>query len=193
MDQGEGPEAVESIVVTEPLKRWIMLSAIGLSYRDGHFRHLSDRYKEKWQLYEKLAEAAREDLMRMGIGRTVNPIHRPVAGALESVPGSLTDGSYVIATSAVGADGAESEPSEIASFYVNSPSGIRVEPPTMRDSTLRWNLYAGRTPDQLQKQNEPLLHSNESFVMAELQSLGRPGNGQQPTVFTKEVRSIRRG
>ncbi|MBS1829793.1 MAG: hypothetical protein JST93_31125 [Acidobacteria bacterium] len=193
MDQGEGPDAAESIVVTEPLKRWITLSAIGLSYRDGHFRHLSDRYKEKWQLYETLAEVAREDLMRMGVGRVSRAIRRPTMGATGSIPGSLAEGSYVLAASAVGVDGAESESSEIASVYVNSPSGIRLDPPALADSTLRWNLYAGRTADQLQKQNSIPLPSYEYFALTELQNLGRPGCGQQPTAFTKEVRCIRRG
>lgn len=193
MDQGEGPEAAESIVVTEPLRRWIMLSAIGLSYRDGHFRHLSDRYKEKWQLYENLAAAAKEDLMRMGVGRAANAIRRPAIGAMGTVPGSLSEGSYVLAASAVGADNAESEASEIASFYVTGPSGIRVDPPALPDAMLRWNLYAGRTADQLQKQNVMPLPGNDPFLLTELQSLGRPGLGQRPTVFTKEVRCIRRG
>ncbi|MFN7933416.1 MAG: hypothetical protein U0R19_08825 [Bryobacteraceae bacterium] len=193
MDQGEGPEATESIVVTEPLKRWILLSAIGLSYRDGHFRHLSDRYKEKWQLYENLAAAAKEDLMRMGIGRAANAVRRPTIGAMGTVPGSLAEGSYVLAASAVGADSAESESSEIASFYVNGPSGIRVGPPALPDVTLRWNLYAGRTADQLQKQNGIPLPGDQHFTLTELQSLGGLGAGQRPTVFTKEVRYIRRG
>jgi hypothetical protein len=192
-DRGEQPTAIESVVVTEPLERWITLSAISLAFRDGHFRHLSDRYKEKWLLYDKLAENAREDLMRMGIGRTRAPIRRPTIGVTTAVSGSLAEGSYAVAISAVNEAGEESEASEVATLYLSDGGGIRFESPVLMDAALRWNVYAGRTVEDLHRQNETPLASTSAMVLQSLQNYGRPSKGQQPTIYTNDVRSIRRG
>lgn len=192
-DRGERPATIESVVVTEPLERWITLSAISLAFRDGHFRHLSDRYKEKWLLYDKLAESARDDLMRMGIGRTGAPIRRPTIGVTSVVTGSLAEGSYALAISAVNEAGEESEPSEVATLYLSAGGGIRFDAPVLMDATLRWNVYAGRTVEDLYRQNDTPLASTAAMVLQALENYGRPGKGQQPTTYTSEVRSIRRG
>ncbi|MBL8179947.1 MAG: hypothetical protein JNK48_35030 [Bryobacterales bacterium] len=192
-DYGENPKAVESVVVTEPLRRWITLTAIGLAFRDGHFRHLSDRYKEKWILYERLAEGAREDLMRMGVGRVAVPIRRPTCGTVAVTPGGLSEGSYAVAVSAVGAQGDESEPSDVATVYLNAEGGIRIEAPALQDSSFRWNAYAGRSPEELQRQNSEPIAAGAALSLTSLLGLGRPGAGQEVASYTRETRVIRRG
>lgn len=192
VDHGESPTTVESVVVTEPLGRWITLTAISLAFRDGHFRHLSDRYKEKWLLYERLAEGAREDLMRMGVGYAAQPLRRPSIAAIDVVQGSLPEGSYLVAVSTVDASGTESEVSQAASLYLDTAGNIQISAPLL-DPALRWNAYAGRTADELQRQNQAPLTSGEPFTLQVLASYGRPGGGQIPTTYKRETRVIRRG
>jgi len=193
VDHGESPTTVEAVVVTEPLGRWITLTAISLAFRDGHFRHLSDRYKEKWMLYERLAEGAREDLMRMGVGYAAQPLRRPSISAIEVVDGSLPEGSYVVAVSTVDANGVESEVSQAMSLYLETTGNIELSAPLLLDPALRWNAYAGRTADELQRQNHAPLAVGESFTLQALASYGRPGGGQIPTIYKREIRVIRRG
>lgn len=193
VESGESADTLESVVVTEPMHRWIALKTVSLCFRDGHFRHLSDRYKEKWTLYERLSHEAYDDLMRLGLGRTANPMPRPSVGAISKGSGSLEDGSYLIAFSALNAWDEESEVSECASIYLSMAEGIHAEMPILPPQAVAWNVYVGRTQESLQKQNSTPLAIGTSIEVQVLENYGSPSTGQAPALYTKALKRILRG
>ncbi len=193
MDCGENADVLGTVVVTEPLKRWILSKALAFCFRDGHFRHLSDRYKEKCTAYERLCDSARDDLMRMGVGRTLAPLRRPSTRGVSTVSGSLPEGSYAIALSAVAATGEESEVGEATTIHLDHEAGLRVEAPLLNEPAVSWNTYVGRSAEALRKQNESPLPAGGFIALDSLSDYGLPGTGQQPSIYTREVRKILRG
>src|SRR5205807_7882198 len=52
------PLTLANIVVTPPLRLWILFHTLELVYRDAYFSQLNDRYQAKWTEYKTLSDAA---------------------------------------------------------------------------------------------------------------------------------------
>ncbi len=47
---------VRDVVVTEPMRRWHAVRTLAGLYRDAYGSSVNDRYRRKWEEYEKLAK-----------------------------------------------------------------------------------------------------------------------------------------
>lgn len=79
---------LSDVAVTDPLRQWHAHKTLALVYRDAYFNQLNDRYKGKWQEYEKLADTSAANYFQIGAGLVANPIPKAGAPMVASVSGS---------------------------------------------------------------------------------------------------------
>ncbi len=71
------PPSIGQVVVTPDLARWEKMQALAMVYRDASYTQLIDRYKNKWDMFVKLTQAARDQFIANGIGLVSSPL--PIA------------------------------------------------------------------------------------------------------------------
>ncbi len=84
----EVPEGLERVVVTRPLQLWHTFRTLALAYRDAYSSHLNDRYKGKWNEYERLAKWGRLSLFETGLGMVGEPVEKAAAPTVSAVASS---------------------------------------------------------------------------------------------------------
>src|ERR1700684_1575256 len=62
------PPSIGQVVATPDLARWEKMQALAMVYRDASYTQLIDRYKNKWDMFVKLTQAARDQFIANGIG-----------------------------------------------------------------------------------------------------------------------------
>ena len=182
------------IVVTPPLKLWNTYLSLEMVYRDAYSDQLNDRYGAKRDQFQQLAGAAREKLVQIGLGITVNPVRRAATPQLIAAPGSLPDGTYYATMSwvnRVGEDGASAVPDAITTLS----SSFAVQPVMPPGNAAGWNVYVGAAPESMVLQNGAPIAMGQTWDQpANLVTTGRaPGNGQRPDYLKPIPRAIRRG
>ena len=87
---------IEQIVITPPLKRWEIMHALALVYRDAYFSQLVDRYQAKWHEYAKLARHASESFTAgEPAWRLVSdPVVQAAPPILSATPAPQTGGTF---------------------------------------------------------------------------------------------------
>ena len=80
--QSTGAEAslprfdLSQVVVTPPLRLWLIFQALALTFRDAQTRKANDKYLPKWREYKELAKWAADLLFQTGVGLAATPIPR---------------------------------------------------------------------------------------------------------------------
>ncbi len=187
--------AESQVVLTEPLRRWLVLHSIAGVYREARFGQVSDRYGAKWKEYSQLAYQARHDLMSNGIGVVWTPIHRPGRPVTATIAGNLAAGTYFMRISWTGPDGVESEASEPVAHTLASTGGIRVMAAAAPTPAVGWRLYAGQLEAELTVQGDQSQLVDEPLdLTGELSTAGHaPSAGQLPDVLVRVFNSLLRG
>src|SRR6202011_672239 len=90
---------LSNIVVTPPLRLWLLFHTLELVYRDAYFSQLNDRYQAKWNEYKDLSTSAAALLFQIGVGTVADPILQAVHPKLSLVAGSLAPAKYFIEVS----------------------------------------------------------------------------------------------
>src|SRR5579872_2189603 len=80
---------LNNIVVTPPMRSWLIYHTLELVYRDAYFSQLNDRYQAKWSQYTTLSASASALLFQIGIGTTANPVPQAQNPSLTLTAGSL--------------------------------------------------------------------------------------------------------
>jgi hypothetical protein len=189
-------KTLDEVVVTEPLARWVTMLALSLAYREAHFSNLSERYKGKWNEYRLQATAARDELYLSGVGCVSRPLERPGAPTIVMVAGSAPPNTYYLATSWLDSLGNESEASEVSVAVLPGPEGsVQVTPQAPVQLAVAWNIYAGLSDSQAQRQNSVPLDLTDSWVVPQGGLLSGPGptSGQLPDYYVRGKNYLWRG
>jgi hypothetical protein len=186
--------ALEDVVVTEPLHRWVVMMTLQLTYRDAHYRQLAERYKGKWTEYSEQARQARRDCYEYGVGRVRRPLGRPSAPKLlVSSGGGTAAGTYYFRVSRVGTGGVESEASEAAAVRLDTAANLEVQFSDENQAGEGWHVYGGGFEDQLSRQSTaPLAFASKWAVLA-MQSGKKPSDGQAPDLYIRQRNLLWRG
>jgi hypothetical protein len=196
LEPGESvtPAMLERIVVTDPLQRWHVLHTLELFFRDVHHNQINDRYKAKWQAYEKESRAAQRLLFEVGVGLVAQPLARPLPPAVTHVEG-LVSPPVLIRTSWQ-RNMIESAPSDAVLFDPGDASfGPQVNVGAVAAGATGWNVYLGLPDETLMRQNsEPLPLDAVWTIPAEGLAAGAPvSTGQSPDRWIRQRRTFLRG
>ncbi len=85
---GSGSE-LTNMAVTETLRHWHAVHSLAVIYRDAYFRHLNDRFREKWAQYSLLAKEAKHRCLTAGVGIVAAPLGAAGPAGLGSGAGRL--------------------------------------------------------------------------------------------------------
>ena len=196
---GEGsgrPERrLEQVVVTPALKRWHICHTLEAVYADAYNSQLNDRYAGKRDQFHLLAVEARMRLGEIGIGVVFDPL--PQAGRPAAAAGSgasLAAGTYFVTaarTNRAGEEGASASPADITL----AGGTFRVTPTNPPANATGWNVYVGRTPDQMFLQNQSPLATVTVWLQpgAPAASGQSAGSGQAPNCLQPVPNVIQRG
>ena len=186
---------LESVVSTTALRLWHTFHALALVYRDAHYGQLNDRYKGKWEEYERLAEWAAEKVMQCGVGMVWNPVPQAQAPQLAPVTGPLPEGTYYVSVAWINGEGEEGAASFPAAISLNAGQTVRAMPPAAPAGAVGWNVFAGSAPDGMCIQNEAPIALNMAWTLVtDLRAGGRkPGSGQAPSYLRALPRLLQRG
>jgi hypothetical protein len=185
-----------NIVVTPPLRLWLLFHTLELVYRDAYFSQLNDRYQAKWNEYKDLSISAAALLFQIGVGTVADPIPQAVHPRLSLVPGTLAAAKYFIEVSWKNVTGQEGSPSETTALDVPAGNTLQVQALSPPPNAVSWNVYAGVTPDALSLQNTVPLDPSASWTAPNsgLSTTGQPpGTGQPPSYLRPQPRILLRG
>jgi hypothetical protein len=187
---------LSNIVVTPPMRLWLLFHTLELVYRDAYFSQLNDRYLAKWNEYKDLSISAAALLFQIGVGTVADPILQAVHPALSVVAGTLAPAKYFVEVSWKNVTGQEGSPSETTALDVPAASTLQVQALNPPSNAVSWNVYAGVTPDALFLQNTVPLIPGASWAApgSGLFSAGtQPGTGQPPTFLSPAPKILLRG
>lgn len=186
---------IEQVVNTDALRRWHILRSIALTYLDAYHQQLNERYKHKLERYCRLSDSAATLLFEIGVGIVYTPIRRPATPSLVKTAGPLNAATWFASVSWLTAEGTESEASPIASLATPPASSITVAPPRAPSNAKWWNVYAGKSLDNLAKQNvTPLpLTASWSLPLTGIMSGNVPPKGQSPDTYLRRSNTFLRG
>lgn len=181
----EGGATVDQVVVSVAMKTWHAWKTLEAVYRDAFFSQLNDRYGQRWRHWVNMAEKQRVRTFEMGLKVVSQPVQRPAGVTVEVTAGNQPSGSYWLRTTYVNESGQESAPSRVRALGAVGPHGLTVT----AEGPLRWNLYAGTSPDRVTLQNTEPLASGTAWVMEETGLVtGRvAGTGQVPDRTVQRV------
>jgi hypothetical protein len=190
------PLTLSNIVVTPPLRLWLVFHTLELVYRDAYFSQLNDRYLAKWNEYKDLSASAAALLFQIGVGTVADPIPQAVHPALSLVAGALATGTYFVEVSWKNASGQEGSPSETTALGVTASHTLQVQALNAPSNAVSWNVYAGLTPDALFLQNTTPLVPGAIWTAPSsglFASGTQPGTGQPPTYLSPAPKILLRG
>ncbi len=193
---GLAPPRLGQVVVTAPLRRWHSLQTLALVYGDAYESQLNDRYRGKWELFQRMSREARQLFYRSGAGIVLNPIPRaapPVAvlGPIGSVPA----GTYVIQAAWRDAGGNSGAASDSVVVDASAGEQIDVLATAAPEIASGFDVYAGPTEDETALQNAAPIAVAGSWHMPPTGLIAgpRPGSGQAPDYFIYHNQVIPRG
>lgn len=191
----QGQSVMGRVVLTEPLRRWLVMGALAAVYGEGRLSQVSERYAGKWADFARLAKEAKQWLMRAGIGMTGAPLRRPGAPELTVIAGSLPAGSYFFRYAWAAVGDQESEASDLAVVTLSAPGGVRLTAGAPPAGAAGWNIFAGEVESELALQNSAPIAIGEPW---ELNSGGlaggrAPSGGQTPDSYIRVPNILPRG
>jgi len=183
------------VVVTPPLRLWLIFQALALVFRDAHTRKANDKYLPKWREYKELAKWASELLFQTGVGLTATPIPRapqPEVGFADSNLAGLAAFIRIAWTRGASEEGAGSLEKAVRTM---SGQALEITPPAPPTVATGWNVYIGRRKGEALLQNEQPLELGQVWTMPETGFVaGREiGDGQAPDMFRTAPRYWQRG
>jgi hypothetical protein len=187
--------SLNNVAVTAPLKLWHVFHTLELTYREACGHQLNDRYRRKWQEYERLSNWASETLFHIGVGIVWDPVAAAGAPELSYVAGPQDAATYFVRTSWINSNGEEGSPGKLATLDAPSGSLLVVKPASAPGNAAGWNVYAGTTVDGVSLQNLTPLAPGETWVedAAGLAAGRLPGLGQEPNCLRGLPRVLQRG
>lgn len=184
-----------NLAVTEPLRHWHAVHSLAAVYRDAYFRHLSDRFREKWQQYSLLAREAKHNCFSIGLGIVLDPVAKPDAPVWELVQGGSLPKRKFLAAAAVVRGGCLSAASEPVTVEADAGTMARLRLAADSDAD-GWVPYAGTGMDTLLRQAAVALPVAEVWQeeASGIATVGEgPSGGQFPDLFVRAKNTTDRG
>lgn len=183
------------VVVTRPLKQWLVFQALAVAYRDAYNSQLNDRYLGKWKEYAQLAQWAARMLRETGVGVVSAPIRKAAEPKISATPGSGIATRYYVQVAWRNASGAEGAPSEVGVYDTPNGALLVVEANDAPAVACGWSVYAGTSPDAITLQSETAIGLGEKWTASETGQVSgkRPGQGQEPETYLTVDRTLQRG
>jgi len=191
------PPSISQVVVTPDLARWEKMQALAMVYRDASYTQLIDRYKNKWDMFVKLTQAARDQFIANGIGLVNNPLPiapLPVLGTISTTT-VQAGGTFYACISWLNAAGQEGSPSPAASIVVLAENLMTVMADGEPANAVGFNVYAGNVLAMMTLQNSMVLPLGETltYIPGASTSSQLPGTGQVPDYVKALPATIMRG
>jgi len=192
---GSNGLSLGNVAVTAPLKLWHIFRTLELIYREASGSQLNDRYRRKWQQYERLSNWASETLFHIGVGIVWDPVPAAETPELSYVAGPQDAATYFVRTSWINPKGEEGSPGKLSTLATPSGSLLVVRPGGAAGNAAAWNVYAGTTVEGVSLQNLTPLALGETWVedVAGLAAGRLPGLGQEPNCLRGLPRVLQRG
>lgn len=191
---GLGPAGVglHQIVVSELLFQWVALHALELVFRDCYHSQLNDRYRMKWQEYERQSRRASSRYFHAGPGVVDVPVARAAPPVVSAIPGVMENGTYEVRVAWENASGQVGAPSESVLFLSTDGSVPMVDAGTAPENGVRWHVYAGKLGETLERQNEFAIEAGVTWAAppAGLVSGAAMGDGQRPDYYLRRINTI---
>ncbi|HEY3439865.1 MAG TPA: hypothetical protein VGK29_03905 [Paludibaculum sp.] len=157
----EGGATVEQVAVSVAMKSWHVWKTLEAVYRDAFFSQLNDRFGQRWRHWVSMAEKQRVRVLEMGLKVISRPVRRPTGMEVEITAGDQPAGSYWLRATYVDESGQESAPSRVRALGALGPHGLTV----VVAGAMRWNLYAGASPEAITLQNAEPMAAGTAWVM----------------------------
>lgn len=183
------------IVITPPLRLWLIFQTLALVYRDAHTRKANDKYLPKWREYRDLAKWASELLFQTGVGLTATPIARAERPEIGFATSSLAGLAAFVRITWTRGDVDESAGSMEKAVRTVSGQALQVTPPPAPPGATGWNVYVGRKKGEALLQNEEPLGLTDVWTMPEsgFHIGSEIGDGQAPDFYRSAPRYLQRG
>lgn len=197
--QNQWTLALENVVVTGPLKRWISYELLSQIFSEAYNVQLNDRFQEKWAYYSARSKETEDSLYSLGIGVAYRPLAQPAIAQVAQSTGTIEAGIVTVQTTWVDTTGNESTPSLLVPVTVADSSSITVtivpaqaKPPA---AAIGWNVYIGANGAAPTRQNTVALPPNTSWTVPGTGFvLGQAAPwGQQPDGFVLDPQRQWRG
>lgn len=180
------------IVVTEELFQWTALRTLELTFRDAFHNELNDRYKAKWQEYERQAARAQARVFEIGPGVVEAPVGKAEQPVVAGEAGVMPSGIFPIQVAWVSASGKSGAPSEAVLFTSEDGRVPRVTVGTPPANGVAWNVYAGPLGGTPELQNTAPIAASDDWTAPTTGFV--PGaavaKGQQPDYFLRRLRTL---
>jgi hypothetical protein len=188
------PRGLGCVVVTESLHKWHTFRTLGLIYRDAYNQQLNDRYRGKWQEYDRMAERTRQMLFDTGLGMTSSPMPRPEQPELSATASAVAAATYFVSVTWVAEGGEEGAPSEIKAL-TTAGGDLTVKAMNPPASACGWNVYVSYSPAGLTQQNDAPIAPGQSWTApaAGLKKGKLAGCGQRPEMYLRVAGVLNRG
>lgn len=179
---------LSDVVVTASLKRWHAMRALADLYRDAYGADVSDRFRKKWEDYEKLAEETAEYVFTTGIGLARDPVEQAPLAVVAQADETSSRADFTIQIAWVSNGGAEGAPSEALPVQL-APGDRILAPAPAPPRVTGWNLYLGAG------QQVPMLQNDSPIPVDVLWTVpaGASRSGQQvPRTTIPDFRVVER-
>jgi hypothetical protein len=185
---------LSDVMVTPSLRRWHALKALAALYRDAYGSDVTDRYRLKWEEYEKLAQEAENYSFTTGIGLSRSPVPKAPVAVVTQTSQTADRVDCSVRTTWVNGQGAEGAPGDTWHAALGPGDQIAVPGP-VPDGVSGWNLYMGLGDGTPLLQNSPPIDPEVTWTNSggDLRQ-GKPiVDGRLPDYIVVERRILPRG
>lgn len=191
-DLGPSTIGLNQIVSSDLLFQWLAMHALELIFRDCYHSQLNDRYRMKWQEYERQSTRAASRYFHVGPGVVEAPVSKAAEPSVGASAGVMENGIYEIRVAWENAAGQIGAPSNAVLFTSTDGSVPVVHPGAAPKNGLRWHVYAGKIGERITRQNEAPLEPGAGWTAPAAGLMpGEPvGDGQRPDYFLRKIQTI---
>ncbi|MCE5306202.1 MAG: hypothetical protein LLG20_01025 [Acidobacteriales bacterium] len=190
-----GRPKLDNVVVTRPLKQWLIFHTLAIVYRDAYNSQLNDRYLGKRKEYSELAKWAARMLSEIGVGVVSTPIPKASEPIMSTTPGNGVAGRYYVRVAWRNAVGEEGAPGEVCVADTSDGTLLTVAPTDPPPAASGWSVYAGTSPDDITLQSVEAIGLGQQWTAPAtgLVQGRKPGDGQEAETYLMVDQTLQRG
>lgn len=185
---------LSDVVVTAAVRRWTALKALAGLYRDAYASDVTDRFRLKWEEYERLAHEAEDYAFTTGIGLVRNPVPKAALPLVSQTSQATKRTDFTIQITWANGDGVEGAPSDLWHDLLGPGDVVRLAGPTPSE-VAGWNIYVAQGDGTPLRQNSSVLAPADSWTMVDGALNDGPtiAEAQTPDYVIVERRILPRG
>jgi hypothetical protein len=190
---------LSTVVVTDPLRRWIVFESLSRIYGEAYNLQLNTRFQGKLTEYQQEARSAADYAFQSGIGIVFNALPEPAMPLVSVQTGTSSAAALYVQTTWVDVKGCESAPSAVNGLILVADSSITVAmaegSANAPAAAIGWNVYVGVDQSSATRQTltPQQIGSTWQLPASGIISGNLAGNGQMPNFFIRTSKQILRG